>query len=274
MFKNGLTQDNILEAGKELSYPESVVEYFKGLMGQPEGGFPKELQKIVLKGQEPLTQRPGKLLEPVDLKEIEKMLREKYDLSGFDQNQVDEKVISYAMYPKVYEDYLDHVEHYNDVQRLESHVYFFGLREGEETTLKVFDGKDIIIKYLGRGKADKEGYVTLRFDVDGMVRAIKILDKNLEVKSDRKLKADKNNPAHLASTIPGTVGAVKVKEGDKVTVNMPLLTVEAMKLETTVVSRVNGVVDKIYVAQGDKVNQDDLLISFIIDEEDGDTKEE
>ncbi|SFB13515.1 pyruvate carboxylase [Acetitomaculum ruminis DSM 5522] len=274
MFKNGLTQDNILEVGKDLSYPASVVEYFMGLMGQPEGGFPKELQKIVLKGQEPLTERPGKLLEPVDLKAIEKMLYEKYDLTGCDQNHVDEKVISYAMYPKVYEEYLDHVEHYNDVQRLESHVYFFGLREGEETTLKVFDGKDIIIKYLGRGKADKEGYVTLRFDVDGMVRAIKILDKNLEVKSDRKLKADKNNPAHLGSTIPGTVGAVKVKEGDKVTVNMPLLTVEAMKLETTVVSRVNGTVDKIYVAQGDKVSQDDLLISFIIDEDEEEAKEE
>ena len=60
---------------------------------------------------------------------------------------------------------------------------------------------------------------------------------------------------------------IVVKEGDEVTVNMPLMTVEAMKMETTVVSKVNGKVDKIYVQEGDSVKQDDLLISFEIAEE-------
>ena len=113
----------------------------------------------------------------------------------------------------------------------------------------------------------KDGMRTLQFEVNGSMREIKVLDKNQEVKSDRKLKADKSNPAHLGSTIPGTVAKVLVKEGDEVTVNMPLMTVEAMKMETTVVSRVAGKVDKIYVAEGDSVSQDDLLISFEIAEE-------
>ena len=267
MYKNGLNKDNILEAGKDLSYPESVVEYFKGLMGQPEGGFPEELQKIVLKGQEAITVRPGSLLPPVDLKAIEEHLGEIFDMNKYTPLEVRQKVISAALYPKVYEDYAEHLETYNDVTRLESHVYFYGLREGEETILTLEEGKDLIIKYSGMRDLSKDGMRTLQFEVNGSMREIKVLDKNQEVKSDRKLKADKSNPAHLGSTIPGTVAKVLVKEGDEVTVNMPLMTVEAMKMETTVVSRVAGKVDKIYVAEGDSVSQDDLLISFEIVEE-------
>ena len=266
MYKNNLTKENILTAGAGLSYPDSVVDYFHGMMGQPDGGFPKELQKIVLKDIEPLTDRPGKLLPPVDLEAIKKMLIEKYHYEDRSADDMEQKAISYALYPKVYEDYCDHFEMYNDVTRLESHVYFYGLRKGEETYLTLGEGKVVLIKYMEASDPDANGVRTLSFLVNGSVRTVKIQDKSLEIKSDRKLKADKSNPRHLGSSIPGTVGKVLVKEGDTVTVNMPLMTVEAMKMETTVVSKVAGKVDKIYVAAGDSVNQDDLLISFVIDE--------
>lgn len=269
MYKNNLTKENILTAGAGLSYPDSVVDYFHGMMGQPDGGFPKELQKIVLKDIEPLTDRPGKLLPPVDLEAIKKMLIEKYHYEDRSADDMEQKAISYALYPKVYEDYCDHFEMYNDVTRLESHVYFYGLRKGEETYLTLGEGKVVLIKYMEASDPDANGVRTLSFLVNGSVRTVKIQDKSLEIKSDRKLKADKSNPRHLGSSIPGTVGKVLVKEGDTVTVNMPLMTVEAMKMETTVVSKVAGKVDKIYVAAGDSVNQDDLLISFIIDEAEG-----
>lgn len=269
MYKNNLTKENILTAGAGLSYPDSVVDYFHGMMGQPDGGFPKELQKIVLKDIEPLTDRPGKLLPPVDLEAIKKMLIEKYHYEDRSADDMEQKAISYALYPKVYEDYCDHFEMYNDVTRLESHVYFYGLRKGEETYLTLGEGKVVLIKYMEASDPDANGVRTLSFLVNGSVRTVKIQDKSLEIKSDRKLKADKSNPRHLGSSIPGTVGKVLVKEGDTVTVNMPLMTVEAMKMETTVVSKVAGKVDKIYVAAGDSVNQDDLLISFVIDEAEG-----
>lgn len=48
MVQNRLTPENILEKGEALTFPDSVVSYFKGMMGQPEGGFPPELQKLVL----------------------------------------------------------------------------------------------------------------------------------------------------------------------------------------------------------------------------------
>ena len=264
MFKNGLRKENILTAGAGLSYPDSVVSYFQGMMGQPYGGFPKELQKIVLKDIEPLTDRPGKSLPPVDFESIKKHLVEKYNYGDKSEEVMNQKAISYALYPKVYEDYCEHFQMYNDVTRLESHVYFYGLRKGEETYLNIGEGKQLLIKYLEEGEPDENGVRTLTFQVNGMLRTVKIQDKNLEIKADRKLKADKTNPQHLGSSIPGTVGKVLVKEGDAVTENMPLLTVEAMKMETTVVSKITGTVDKIYVQQGDTVSQDDLLISFHI----------
>ena len=262
MYKNGLTKDNILTAGAGLSYPDSVVSYFQGMMGQPYGGFPKELQKIVLKDIEPLTDRPGKTLPPEDFEAIKKHLIEKYNYGDKSEEVMRQKAISYALYPKVYEDYCEHFEMYNDVTRLESHVYFYGLRKNEETYLPLGEGKRLSIKYLEMSDPDKNGIRVLTFAVNGMLRTVKIQDKNLEVKADSRLKADKHNPQHLGSSIPGTVGKVLVKEGDPVTVNMPLMTVEAMKMETTVVSKVAGTVDKIYVQQGDSVSQDDLLISF------------
>ena len=203
----------------------------------------------------------------IDFDYIAKGLKENFYMDNMeDPDVLSQKVLSYALYPKVYEDYCRHFEAYNDVTGLESHVYFYGLRKGEETTLRLDEGKDLIIKFIDMTEPDKDGYRLLDFEVNGSIREIKVLDKNLEVKTDGRVKADKSNPAHLGSTIPGTVGKVLVNEGDEVTVNMPLMTVEAMKMETTVVSTVNGKVDKIYVKEGEQVNQEDLLISFEIDE--------
>jgi pyruvate carboxylase len=267
MIKNGLTMHNILTEGVGLSYPESVVDYFKGMIGQPDGGFPSELQKIVLKDIEPISVRPGTLLPDVDFEEITKHLQEKFNFSTLTEDHMIQKAVSYALYPKVYEDYCEHFEAYNDVTRLESHVYFYGLRKGEETTIKINEGKELIIKLLELSDPDAKGNRVLTFEVNGMLRDLTIMDKNLEVVSDRKLKADKHNPCHLGSTIPGTVEQVLVKEGDEIKVNMPLMVVEAMKMQTTVVSKVNGKVDKLYVSPGDRVNNEDLLVSFVLDEE-------
>lgn len=262
MLKNGLTKDNIFEVGKDLSYPASVVDYFKGMIGQPDGGFNPELQKIVLKGVEPITVRPGTLLPEVDFEAIKARLRSEYDLSRFTEEEMQQKAVSYALYPKVYEDYCQHFKAYNDVTRLESHVYFYGLRRGEETTLKIGEGKDLLIKFLDMSSPDDEGKRTLTFEINGSVREVSIIDEKMEVKTDRKLRADKNNPAHVGSSIPGTVSQVFVKEGEKVKKNQPLLIIEAMKMETTIVAKEDGAVDKIYVQAGDRVNTGDLLLSF------------
>ena len=263
MQKNGLTKDNIFEVGKDLSYPESAVEYFKGLMGRPDGGFPEDISNIVLKGQKPISGRAGELLEPADFDEIGRELMEKFD---FDKVNI-RNILSYALYPKVYDDYCAHLQHYNDVSRLDSHVYFYGLKKGEETVLRIGEGKAITIKYIDMTEPNEEGYRKLTFEINGIMREITILDKSLEVKSDRRLKAEKNNPAHIGSPIPGTEGKIFVKEGDRVEKNAVLMTVEAMKMETSVLSKISGVVDKIYAREGSSVSQEELLVSFKVDEE-------
>ena len=263
MFKNELNAENIFTAGKDLSYPDSVVSYFKGMIGQPEGGFPEELQRIVLKDQEAITVRPGSLLPPEDFDAIEKLLREKYYMESMeDPDVMEQKVISYALYPKVYEDYCEHFHAYNDVSRLESHVFFYGLREGEETKINVGEGKELLIKLVRKGEVDEEGYRTLQFEVNGFYRHVRILDQNYAVKEDHHQKAEKGNKLHLGAAIPGTVGEILVKEGDTVKVNQPLLSLEAMKMETTVLSTIDAIVEAIYVKQGDTVSSEDLLISF------------
>lgn len=260
MAKNGLNKDNILTDGKELSYPDSVVDYFMGMVGQPDGGFPKELQEIVLKGQKPLTERPGKTLEPVDFEEIRKHICEFNDIDPTKVN--DRNIISYALYPKVYDDYCQHLEYYNDVSKLESHVFFYGLKKGEETTLNIGEGKEVILRYLDMSEPNEQGLRALTFEINGVIREVKVLDKNLEVNTDQKLKAEKGNPCQLGSPIPGTVGKILVKEGDKVDKNGMLMTVEAMKMETSIVAKVSGVVDKIYIKEGERVMQEQLLITF------------
>ena len=179
-----------------------------------------------------------------------------------DPDILSQKTLSYALYPKVYEDYCRHFEAYNDVTGLESHVYFYGLRKGEETTLKLDEGKYLIIKFIDMTEPDEDGYRLLDFEVNGSIREIKVLDKNLEVKTDRRVKADKSNPAHLGSTIPGTVGKVLVNEGDEVAVNMPLMTVEAMKMENEVVAPEDGTVASIDVAAGDSVEAGVVLATL------------
>jgi len=258
MSKNSLTRENILTEGKDISYPDSIVGYFAGNIGQPDGGFPEELQKIVLKGKQPIKGRAGELLPPADFDAIRKHFQEAHAMKRVNERNV----VSYALYPKVYDDYCDYLEYYNDVSQLDSHIYFYGLAKGEETTIEIGEGKTLLIKYIDSSRPDDEGMRTLTFEINGSMRSVKVLDKNLEVNSDRKLKADKNNPCHIGSSIPGTVGKILVKEGDTVTKNMVLMTVEAMKMETSVLAKVDGVVDKIYAKEGEKVSQEELLISF------------
>ncbi len=168
------------------------------MMGQPEGGFPEELQKIVLKDKKPIDVRPGSLLPDEDFRIYCKGIKRKLLYREYGRSDIlSQKTLSYALYPKVYEDYCRHFEAYNDVTGLESHVYFYGLRKGEETTLKLDEGKDLIIKFIDMTEPDEDGYRLLDFEVNGSIREIKVLDKNLEVKTDRRVKADKSNPAHL-----------------------------------------------------------------------------
>ena len=254
MVQNNLTPENICTKGKDLSYPDSVVSYFKGMMGQPAWGFPEDLQKVVLKGEEPITCRPGKLLPPVDFDRLEQEVRKFRD----DPERKD--LISYAMYPKVYEDFCRHRKEYGYITRMGSHVFFNGMALGETNKINIEDGKTLVIKYLGLGDHNDDGTINVQFELNGMRREVAVRDPNASEKTRQVVQADESDPRQVGASIPGMVSKLHVQPGDTVEENQVLMTIEAMKMETAVTARTAGKVREIRVKEGQAVKAKELLM--------------
>lgn len=262
MVQNDLTPENIYEKAKDMTFPDSTVSYFKGMMGQPMGGFPKELQKLVLKGEPPITGRPGELMEPEDFNAIEDYLKEKYN-RDFDKKEL----LSYALYPKVYEEYLGYLEEYGDLSRMGSDIYFHGLYEGETCEVEIAEGKILIVKLQEIGKLDGDGNRSVAFEVNGNRREINICDKASGISHQQTFvqMADPNNKLEIGASIPGTVLKLLVNEGDKVEENQNIAVIEAMKMETNIVAPVAGIVGKIFVKEAQLMKAGQLIMR--LDEE-------
>ncbi|SCI46861.1 2-oxoglutarate carboxylase small subunit [uncultured Clostridium sp.] len=257
MTKNNLTKDNIIEEGKKLSFPDSVVDFCKGMIGQPEGGIPKELQKVVLKGEESINVRPGLLIPKFDFINKKRYLDKKFNIKSNIRN-----ALSYSLYPRVYEDYLKHFQEYSDISKLDSEVFFHGLNRGEECDVEIEEGKVLSIKLMGIGKVKENGYRTVLFELNGMSRKIEIKDNNFSGEINQVIKADIDNPLQIGASIPGKVIKILVEEGDEVKEHEPLIIIEAMKMETNIVSRANGKIKSIKVSENDIVGDSQLLIEM------------
>ena len=259
MVQNELTPENILEKGKNLDYPDSVMTYFRGMMGQPYGGFPKNLQEMILKGESPITKRPGELLEDEDFDKIKRHLEDK----GISPSEED--IISSALYPKVFDDYIDYIKENGEVTRIGSDVFFHGLMEGESTEISLEEGKTLIVTLIEVGKLLEDGTRNLTFEINGSRRTIKIKDETVkagESLGEEKIYADPKNEREVGSSIPGKIVKVLVAEGDEVKKGDSLFVAEAMKMETNIVANIDGKVKDIRVREGDMVESGQLLLCF------------
>lgn len=258
MVQNGLDKDNIVERAAQLNFPDSTISYFKGMMGQPLGGFPAELQKAVLKGEEPITCRPGELLEPVDMEEVKKKVAA---VSGFNSDlDLHRSAISWCLYPKVAEEYFRHKEEYDDLSHLESHAFFEGLAPGETTEVEIEHGKTLIIKYIGLGDLNDDGTREVIYELNGAQRKVTVKDKNAVSVIKEVVMADVNDPGQVAASLPGAVSSVLVKVGDEVEENQTIAMIEAMKMETNITAPKAGIVEQVCVQAGDTVKAGELLI--------------
>lgn len=256
MVQNDLTPENILTKGKNLDYPDSVMTYFRGMMGQPYGGFPEELQKMVLKGEEPITSRPGELLEDEDFDKIKKHLEEK----GIEPEEKD--LIASALYPKVFDDYIDYIKENGEVTRMGSDVFFHGLMEGETSEIEIEEGKTLIVTLIEIGKLLDDGTRNLTFEINGSRRTINIKDetaKNVTKDVKEKIYADPSNEKEIGSSIPGKIVKVLIAEGDEVKKGDTLFIAEAMKMETSIVANVSGKIKSVYIKENDDVESKELL---------------
>jgi len=259
MVQNDLTPENIYTEGKSLSYPDTVVNYFRGMMGQPMGGFPKKLQKLVLKDEKPITCRPGMLLSPENFDDLRKDLTDQFEMEFTEKD-----LVSYALYPKVFKEYVKYIIEHGDLSNLGSDVYFHGLREGETCEISV-EGHVMLVKLLEIGKLTTEGNRRIIFEVDGNRREVTIHDQV----SDQRigavvevLKADKSNPYDIGASIPGKVIEVMVSVGDIVEEGQRLAVLEAMKMETDILSDMRGKIESIFVSVDDQVESNQLLIKL------------
>lgn len=255
MVQNDLTPENIVEKGANIDFPDSTVSYFEGMMGQPEGGFPQDIQKVVLKGKKAITCRPGELLPPEDFEGIRKKLQGELGLEGTDR-----EVISYAIYPKVFEDYIKSIRKEGSFRYMGSDIFFHSLAEGETCEVKLGEGRVLIVRLQEVRAVDNDGMREAIFEVNGNRRIIKIKDKTVTVNSSNSvLYADESNPLEVGANIPGNIIKVLVKEGEKVEANQPIAVIEAMKMETNILAAAAGTVERIYVSEGQQVKAGEMV---------------
>jgi pyruvate carboxylase len=255
LVKNNLEPEDVFEPGADLAFPESVVGFFKGMIGQPYQGFPQELQKIILKGEQPITCRPGELLEPADFEGERAKAAAKL---GHPVN--DQELLSYILYPNVYIDFDKHRQEFSDCSVIPTPIFFYGLEPGQETSIEIQPGKTLIIKLNAIGRVQPDGTRNIYFELNGNARSVIVRDNSVQTSGTVSEKADKSNPRHVGAPMPGKVLKLNVKPGDSVKVGDILVVTDAMKMETNIKAKEEGTIAEVRCKEGGKVEKEDLLI--------------
>ena len=238
-----------------IDWPESVIDMLAGGLGQPDGGWPADVQKVVLGNKPSTTQRPGDLAEPVDLEATREKVAKKIG------RQVDDDdLYSHLMYPQVFAEFVEFRKKYDDLSGLATPAFFYGMHAGEEVEVEIDPGKTLFVKLVSIGDADADGQRTLFYELNGMPRESVITDKSrVSVTKAARVKGDPEDPAQACAPMPGMVTEVAVSPGQEVKAGDKLIVLEAMKMLTTVSASADGVVKEILVKKGDQVDSDDLL---------------
>lgn len=269
MVANNLTEKDVYEKGENISFPESVQQFFMGEIGQPEGGLPKELQKIILKDKVPFTDRPNKHLPPVDFVKDFIAFKEKFGYPvgvGLNDNSESDPYfvhfLSYLFYPKVYEHYDKFYKEYGDISTLPTKYFFYGMKLGQDTTIEIAKGKTLLIRLLSVGPVDDKGNRTVFFKLNGQTRNVEVRDKSIKVQHQENKKADKSNDKHISAPLQGMLSKLLVNKGDKVKKNQQLFIIEAMKMETIITAPFDAEILNIQLASGTLVNTGDLVVEL------------
>ena len=245
-----------LEPGS-VPFPASVIDMLSGGLGQPMGGWPAQLQKVVLGKQKPITVRPGEDLPDTNLKKVREELTTKLK-----RDATDDDLFSHLMYPEVHAEFAKVQRDFGEVSALPTPAFFYGLKPDEEISVSIEQGKTLFIKLVNIGTADKDGRRTVTFELNGMTRETSIADKSVAVKTKTRAKADPANPLEVAAPIPGIITALAVGVGAKVAKDDKLVTMEAMKMQTTIYAQADGVVAEISAQVGETVESKDLIMKL------------
>ncbi len=254
MTSNGYTKEDILAKGRQLDFPDSVKSLMRGDLGQIEGGFPANIQQMVLKNEKPYTDRPNAHLAPIDFELAKTEYEAKFGPTDL------KNILSYQLYPKVYEEYHAFNQEYGEVERLPTPAFFYGLEPNEEILVNLGPGKTITVKYLNKTEPDEQGNRLVFFALNGQTRSVKVKDKklNIAISSHQKAKEAKE----VGSPLQGNLSRILVQEGQDVEAGDPLFIIEAMKMESTITAPVAGSIAKIYLKEKTLIEQDDLVVEI------------
>ncbi|MGF1982598.1 pyruvate carboxylase [Lactococcus taiwanensis] len=258
MIQNELNEEDVYARGSELNFPESVVSFFRGDLGQPVGGFPEKLQHIIVKDKAVLADRPGLHAEKVDFAAVKAELAEKI---GYQPG--DHEVISYIMYPQVFLDYQKMQREFGAVTLLDTPTFLHGMRLGESIEVQIEKGKTLSIRLDEIGEPDLAGNRVLFFNLNGQRREVVINDQSVQTQVVAKRKAETGNPNQIGATMPGSVLEILVQAGDKVSKGQALMVTEAMKMETTIEAPFDAEIKEIFVIKGEAIQTQDLLIELL-----------
>ena len=258
MVSQGLTRAQVEDPEVDVSFPDSVVDMMRGNLGQPPGGFPDRIVKKVLKGEEPMTERPGKHLAPVDLEATRKELSEELDGMRID----DDDLCGYLMYPKVFLDYMGRHRQYGPVRTLPTRTFFYGMEPGEEISAEIDPGKTLEIRMQATSDTNEDGEVKVFFELNGQPRVIRVADRVVKASAAQRPKAEAGNENHVGAPMPGVVASVGAVAGAKVAKGDLLLTIEAMKMETGIHAERAAVIKAVHVQPGTQIDAKDLLVEL------------
>jgi pyruvate carboxylase len=265
MVAQNLTRAQVEDPAIDVAFPESVGDMLKGNLGQPPGGWPAGIQNKVLKGEAPMTDRPGLRLAPVDLEATRAKLAEDLRLGAEEaegETVDDEDLNGYLMYPKVFMDYRTRHRMYGPVRALPTLAFFYGMNPGDEITAEIDPGKTLEIRLQAVGETTDEGEVRVFFELNGQPRVIRVPNRAVKAKTAARPKAAEGNPAHVGAPMPGSIASLAVTVGQKVRAGDLLLTIEAMKMETGLHADREAVVKAIHVTPGAQIDAKDLLVEL------------
>ena len=257
MVSQDLTAADVLDPAREIAFPSSVVEMLRGDLGQPPGGWPEAIRRKVLKGETPISVRPGSLLAPADL-DAERAAA----ASRCGRTLADEELATYLIYPKVFESFFAARENYGPVSTLPTPVYFYGMTVGQEVSVEIECGKSLVIRLLAIGDIDDDGNSRLFFELNGQPRTVSMPHRQSTAGKVARRIADPADPGHVPAPMPGVVATVAVKVGQSVRAGDILMTLEAMKMETAISSPRDAVVEELVATTGQSVDAKDLLVVF------------
>jgi pyruvate carboxylase len=264
MVSQNLSRAAVEDPNIEVAFPDSVVDMLKGNLGQPEGGWPAAISKKVLKGEQPITGRPGASLPPADIAAIRaKVIADLGTQENEDEGLDDEDLNGYLMYPKVFLDYRARHRVYGPVRALPTSVFFYGMEPGEQLTAEIDPGKRLEIQLQTVGATSDTGQVKVFFELNGQPREVSVPNRSAKAKVMARAKADPANSSHIAAPMPGLVIGVIAKPGQKLAKGDIILQLEAMKMQTVLVAERAGTLKDIHVKPGDQVDAKDLVAEFV-----------